>query len=130
MSLFDFFFPEQAQASHLRTIAEQGRAQSGSAADHRERFQAALQRRKNITVMSSQEERIAKLEKELGQAALAIEALTELLEQSGVLTREALATRLFEIDAGDGVVDGRVTPPDSQEKPFTPSRSWPGTPPE
>ena len=123
MRFFDFFFPEQAQASHLRRLAEQGQPQA--TAVHRQRFQEAQQRRQESSRTRSLEQRIAQLEQDLGQAGLAIEALLQLLEQSGVVTREALAARTQEIDARDGVVDGRMTPP--QPEPFTPTRQWPGT---
>jgi chromosome condensin MukBEF ATPase and DNA-binding subunit MukB len=123
MSFFDFFFPEQAQASHLRRLAEQGQFQT--TAVHRQRLQEAQQRRQELSRTQSLEQRIAQLEQDLGQAGLAIEALLELLEQSGVVTREALAARIQEIDSRDGVVDGRMTPP--QPEPFTPARQWPGT---
>ncbi|HWB07221.1 MAG TPA: hypothetical protein VG796_29625 [Verrucomicrobiales bacterium] len=123
MSLFDFFFPEQAQASHLRKLAEQGQAQSMSI--HRERLAQVQAARAEDARTRGLEQRVEQLERDLGQAGLAIEALLELLEQSGALTREAFAGRIQEIDSRDGVDDGRMTPRDTQ--PFSPKRSWPGT---
>ena len=125
MSFFDFFFPEQAQASHLRSLAEQGRSQA--TASHRQRFHEAQQRRQATSQTRTLEQRIAQLEQDLGQAGLAIEALLELLEQSGAVTREALAARTREIDARDGIADGRMTSP--QPETFTPKRQWPSTTP-
>jgi hypothetical protein len=122
MSFFDFFFPEQAQASHLRRLADQGEAKSSSI--HKQRVQALQLQRQESARTKSLEQRIMQLEQDLGQAGLAIEALLELLEQSGVLTREALAARTQEIDARDGVEDGRLTSP--RAEPFTPNRRWPG----
>ena len=122
MSFFDFFFPEQAQASHLRAIAEQG--QSQVTAFHRQRYQQAQLQREELSRTRTQEQRIAQLEQDLSHAGLAIEALLELLEQSGVVTREALAVRTEEIDLRDGVVDGRITPPKPET--FAPKRHWPG----
>ena len=123
MSFFDFFFPEQAQASHLRSLAEQGQSQSTSL--HRQRLQLVQQQRQESSRTLGLEQRIAELERDLGQAGLAIEALLELLEQSGVVTRDALAIRTQEIDARDGVRDGSMTP--LPAGPFTPGRQWPGT---
>jgi hypothetical protein len=122
MNFFDFFFPKEAAASHLRTLAEQGRRQSESV--HRERVQTVQQARRESVRTQSQEQRIAQVEADLGQAGLAIEALIQLLEKSGTLTREALAACASEIDGKDGKVDGRMTPPPAEE--FVPSRPWPG----
>ncbi len=121
MSFFDFFFPEQAQASHLRTLAEQG--QSQATALHRQRYQETHQRRLEASLTKSLEQRIEQLEQDLGQAGLAIEALLELLEQSKFVSREELASRIREVDARDGVVDGFTAPPPPE--PFIPSRQWP-----
>jgi hypothetical protein len=123
MSLFDFFFPEQAQASHLRTLAEQGQAQS--LARHRQRLTEVQSGRAEVARTRNLEQRIEQLERDIGQAGLAIEALLELLEQSGAVSREALAARLQEIDGRDGAADGRLTPPNPD--PFTPKRQWPGS---
>jgi len=123
MSLFDFFFPEQAQASHLRSLAEQGEAQS--LARHRERLAAVQSGRAEAARTRSLEQRIEQLERDLGQAGLAIEALLELLEQTGAVSREALAARIQQIDGRDGVADGRLTPPNPD--PFKPKRQWPGS---
>jgi hypothetical protein len=123
MSFFDFFFPEQAQASHLRRLAEQGHAHS--TALHRQRLQAVQQQRQEESRTRSLEQKVAQLEQDLGHAALTIEALLELLEQSGAVTREALAARIREVDARDGVADGRLTPP--APEPFAATRPWPGS---
>jgi hypothetical protein len=75
----------------------------------------------------SQEQRIEQLERELSQAGLTIEALVQLLENAKVITREELGNTIHEIDASDGVIDGKITPPEQQL--FQPKRTWPdGTP--
>lgn len=122
MSFFDFFFPEQAQASHLRSLAEQGQHQANTL--HRQHMQDAQQRRRETAITHSQEQRIAQLEKEIGEAGLMIGALLELLEQSGTVTREALAARTKEIDGRDGTVDGKISQPEPAA--FMPNRQWPG----
>jgi hypothetical protein len=85
MSFFDFIFPEQAQASHLRRLANQGQEQSTY--QHRERLAVVHSQRLESSRTNSLEQRIERLEKELGEAGLVVEALLELLEQSGTITR-------------------------------------------
>jgi len=122
MSMFDFFFPEQAQAMHLRTIAESGR--SNSLYVRSKQIAENNLQRQALRLRSKTDERVAELEKELGQSALVIEALITLLEEKGVVARDELKVRVADIDSADGVVDGRITP--SEKKPFTPAREWPG----
>ena len=66
--------------------------------------------------------KVEKLEDELGQSTLVIEALIELLEESGTTNNSAIATLVHELDALDGVVDERVTPEASKR--FKPNRKW------
>ncbi len=121
MSFFDFIFPEHAQASLLRQLANQGQVQTMY--QHRERLAAVQQHRMESSATRSLEQRIEKLERELGEAGLVVEALLELLEQANVVSRSELAGRTAEIDSHDGVIDDRITPPDV--KPFVAKRSWP-----
>jgi hypothetical protein len=123
MSLFDFFFPEQAQASHLRTLAESSQSQATDR--RRQRFADLQAGRLELARSRNLEERVVQLERELNQAGLAMAALLELLEQSAVASREALAARIQAIDLRDGVADGQITPP--PQTPFKPNREWPGT---
>lgn len=122
MDFVDFFFPQQAQAGHLHDLAEATRRQT--VALHRERFQRERQRREEDSQVAGMEQRIAQLERDMGQAGLVIEALLELLEESKTMNRQAVAERTTEIDARDGTVDGRHTPP--KKEPFSPKRKWPG----
>lgn len=123
--MFDFFFPEQAQAMHLRTIAESGHTSALKARS--EQIAESNRQRQALRLRSKTDERVEELEKELGQSALVIEALITLLEERGVVARAELRARVAEIDSADGVVDGRITPPEKQ--PFTPAREWPGADP-
>ena len=122
MDFLDFFFPEQAQASHLHQLA--ATSQQQALALHRERFKQQKQRREEDSRVADMEQRIVQLERDVGQAGLVIEALLELLEESKTLDRQLVAERTAEIDARDGTVDGRHTPP--QKEPFSPKRKWPG----
>ena len=88
---------------------------------HRQRIEAIQQRRDEPARNRNLEQRILQLERELGQAGLAIEAL---LEDSGVANRDAFGARIREIDGRDGVVDGRMSAPEPE--PFKPNRDWPG----
>lgn len=119
MSFFDFIFPDQAQAMHLRTLAEQSEAATHSA--HQKRLREARERRIKKARARNADQRIEELESELAEAGLVVEALIEILEESGTTTREAIGQRVRDIDARDGTVDGRIG-----EKPFEPKRDWPG----
>lgn len=122
MSLFDFFFPDQAQAVHLRTIAENTQREvfRRRASEITEQM-----RMKQATRLKTKlDDRLGELENQLAQSALVIEALITQLEDKKLISRDELKARVAEIDAADGVLDGRITP--SEEKPFTPKRDWPG----
>ncbi|WP_395753173.1 hypothetical protein [Prosthecobacter sp.] len=122
MDFLDFFFPEQAQASHLRELA--ALSQQQARALHRERFQQQRLRREDDSRAAEVQQRIEQLERDVGQAGLVIEALLELLEESQTLNRQLVAERTAAIDARDGTVDGRHTPP--KKEPWSPKRKWPG----
>lgn len=113
MSLFDFFFPEQAQAAHLRSLAQSVRTQQMMARS-REIASFHEERRRNFQ-KGRAEDRVAKLEEELAQSALVIESLISLLEEKNVFSRQDLQMRVAQIDAADGVVDGRITRTEAAE---------------
>jgi len=92
MSLFDFFFPEQAQASHLRSMAD---AQRSSA-------------RRATRKATENDARIADLEQDVGYLALVLGALVQKVDEKGVLTRDELRATLSELDGIDGVKDGKL----------------------
>ena len=120
MSFFDFFFPQEAQASHLRRIADQQERQSQQ--EGMQHFRDERERRWETSRSQALEQRVEELERDLGQAGLVIEALLQALESSGTLKREDIAARAIAIDSADGVTDGRVTPGAAQ--PFLPRRTW------
>ncbi len=100
MNLFDYLFPDVAQASHLRRIADEAetaniRSRIHQAGNHRQ------QRYNN--------RRIEELEVDVAQLTLVVEALIGKLVEGGNTTREELAARIAEIDLRDGVADGRFT---------------------
>jgi hypothetical protein len=102
MSLFDFFFPDVAQASHLRRLAD---ASSLAAT------QSRLSRVRSDQQRLSAEARMRDLESEVARLTLVLEALIEKMLEDGSAVREDLAARIAEIDLRDGVADGKITPP-------------------
>lgn len=95
MSFFDFFFPEQAQASHLRSIANRSRLQS-------------RRTRSNTSNSSSLNKRIGDLEADLGFVSLLLGSLMAQLDESGHISREGLRDLIKEVDGADGKEDGRL----------------------
>ena len=95
MSFFDFFFPEQAQASHLRKLTEQSQGRRRGA------------QRDNIAV-SQLEKRISDLEHDLGFAALVLASVMAKLDEKGALSRDDVKAAMKDIDGLDGVADGRL----------------------
>lgn len=68
MSLFDFFFPEQAQASHLRRLANQSIGQR-KASQH------------NNAAVTQLEKRVSDLEDDLGFASLVLASAIAKLDE-------------------------------------------------
>ena len=124
MSLLDFLFPEQAQASHLRGLLRHkqleavrerhdGRAVSG------EKFDESNRR------ISELESQLDLIKEQLAESEIVSRALVELILQSSDYTSDDLRNLIEDIDARDGVVDGRVTPDIERPKPkFVAKRSW------
>ena len=93
MSLFDFFFPEQAQAVHLRTIAERGSSSS---------------RRRKSSDSRKLKKRVEDLEDDVGYIALVLGALLHKLDEKGHVTRDEAREVIAELDGLDGVQDGKL----------------------
>lgn len=100
MSLFDFFFPEEAQAAHLRRLADATTASNMRARVNAVRVDASRE---------SNQKRIEELEDEVSQLTIVVEALLEKLNEKGSFTREELAAKIAEIDLRDGLADGKIT---------------------
>jgi len=116
MSLFDFFFPEQAQAAHLRRLAD------GTATN---RIQARAARARQARSKNTSEQRIKELEDEVAELTIVVEALVEILDDTNSPRRVDLARKVAEIDARDGVRDGSVTKDVDQSAP-KPKLRFPG----
>ncbi len=109
MSLFDFFFPEEAQASHLRRLAD-------TTARNNTRARIAQTRSDHAT--RSSEKRIRELEEEVSQLTIILEALLEKLSEDGSLSRADLAKKVAEINTRDENADEDIT---KNQEPKNPS---------
>jgi len=101
MSLFDFFFPEQAQATHLRSIANSARYQ-------RRRSARASAGGPPPPQVAALEQRVAALEADLGFTSLVLAAVMARLDARGHVTNAEVKSLIAELDALDGVNDGRL----------------------
>ena len=93
MDLFDFFFPEQAQASHLRKIARQRAVPSSSYASH-----------------AGQSGEISALQADVKFLTLVLTTIFKRLAETKTMSLDDVQDLLDEIDALDGVPDGGLEP--------------------
>ena len=116
MSAFDFFFPEQAQASHLRSLVAQKQT---------EYYHQQRDRNDTHEELRYAQKSIKKLARELAETQLVVKAMAELIEAAGVCEPTELLAKINEIDLRDGVEDGQVTPNNERPKPkFETKRNW------
>ncbi len=97
MSLYDFFFPEQASASHLRRMANQ---------QDRQVRMNRIQEQSQYNI----EERVTELESDLGMVTLVLASLLEAANNNGAVSREDIKKIIDELDVLDGFKDGRLPP--------------------
>ncbi len=93
MDFFDFFFPEQAQAAHLRKIAHQRRALSSTP---------------QPTLPSSQE--TTDLRADVKFLTLVVTAILKRLAETETMSLDDVRDLLDEIDGLDGLGDGGLDP--------------------
>ena len=116
MSVYDFFFPEQAQASHLRSLVEQKRYEYDQDQRDKSDIKGELRYAQN---------RIEKMGNEMAETQLLVKAMMELMEEVEAFDSSRLIEKIKEIDLRDGVKDGRITPHGSRPKPkFKAKRNW------
>ena len=101
MKLFDFFFPQEAQAAHLRRMADH-QAMDLRRQAHDERARA----RRHAEI----DARLESLEQEVGFLTLMLEAIIRKTDEKGLITRAELKALMERVDAEDGRVDGRIGP--------------------
>jgi len=92
VDLFDFFFPEQAQATHLRAIARKGSLTS------------------QRIVRSDESSEIEALQEDVNFLTLVIAALLRRFAETETASLADVQDLLDEIDALDGVADGGLDP--------------------
>ncbi|MEL7499996.1 MAG: hypothetical protein AAFN77_20500 [Planctomycetota bacterium] len=95
MSLFDFFFPQQATASHLRDLKNQQARQARI-----DRFRENAQ--ENL------EQRVEQLERDMGELALVLASLIEVANENDSISREELKQQVDDLDIADGFRDGQL----------------------
>lgn len=102
MSFFDFLFPEQAQAMHLRRLADQqSRSHAHSSVNDAEADEHSYR-------IYELEERVLHLEKDLGFVALVLGGILTTIEQKGVATRSDIWDSIRQVDGLDDFQDGQL----------------------
>jgi len=92
MSLYNFFFPQQATADHLQQLARAQRQKS----------------RQESRQSKFQDERIDEMEMDLGYVSLILGALLQKVDEKGVLSRAEVRETMAALDEIDGVKDGKL----------------------
>ena len=104
MSFFTYRFDNGCrQRADIEQLREQARAKARGS-------------RRRARKLEDQGERIEALEDQVGELALICRALLSTLRESGAIDPAQYAEVLARIDAEDGVVDGKVTPPAARPK--------------
>jgi len=121
MSLYDFFFPQQAAAEHLGRLV-----QHNSFSNTMDRVNQA----RTSSKLKNTEKRVTELENEVAQLTIVLEALLEVLGNDPNISKDAIARKIAEIDARDGVLDGKITkkeePKEDDDGPSRPELLFPG----
>lgn len=93
MDFFDFFFPEQAQATHLRNIARSSNLST-----------------RTSSRVSGQLSDLTELREDMKFLTLVVAAIIKRLSETETMNLSDLQDLLDEIDQLDGVVDGNLEP--------------------
>lgn len=70
-----------------------------------------VSRRHKLRQVEDMEQRIEQLEDQVGELALLCRTLLTVMREDGSIAPERFQEVMIRIDAEDGVVDGKVTPP-------------------
>ena len=100
MGLYEFFFPQQATAQHLRSIVQH---------NHFSNAVNRVNQARAIRKGQVSKERMEELEDEVAELTIVLEALMEVLGENKTITIEKVAQKIADIDAMDGVIDGKIT---------------------
>ena len=99
MSLYQFFFPEQAQFEELRELSEKGRY-----SDLRpplDPLATSVDQNQNLVEWENND---------IGILALVCESLIRMGERKGHFTRQEVLAVMNEVDIEDGTKDGKFKP--------------------
>ena len=100
MGLFDFFFPDAAQAKHV-----------GRLADAQE--QASRLRENQAITLNAQNrqlrQQVARLEHDMGALALVVASILKRLDEKGHVTRDEVKETIQKLDLLDKVRDGKIS---------------------
>ena len=102
MSLFDFLFPQQASASHLRGIRHQ--LDANAKADSIRRRKDAQRTSEEISAATDE------LSDEVGEVALLLVGAIRAMIRKGLVTRAEVFAEMFEADDTDGDRDAKLKP--------------------
>ncbi len=100
MGLFEFMFPEQAQAEHLRAMRE---------LQQDKQWQHKREQRAEMASTHALKMRIDELEKDLGFTVLVLASLLSTLDEKSVLKRKDVEKELRELDLIDGKDDNKIS---------------------
>ena len=95
MSLFDFLFPEQAEAAHLRSLSKSMRRQA-----HNQRM--ANTKKDNL------EKELKETKEDLEFSNLLLSSLIRKLVEKDILSKEELLETIQNVDLLDGIKDGKL----------------------
>jgi hypothetical protein len=100
MNLYDLFFPDTAQATHLRKIADESEPANHARGDEAE----------NLRWQNRQlGERITRLEGDVGSLALVLAAVLKNLDEKGHVTRDEVKEVIEKLDLIDSMRDGKIS---------------------
>ncbi|MFT7534857.1 MAG: hypothetical protein ACI85K_000807 [Hyphomicrobiaceae bacterium] len=74
-------------------------------------------RHRHVSETKVLENRVDELEQDLGEAVLLLRSMSDLCVQKGVISAEEMMAKAEELDALDGVMDGRMGKPVDPDKP-------------
>jgi hypothetical protein len=99
MSLFDFMFPEQAQAMHLRELCSQNKRSISS------KIFEGKRNNDDIKYLKSENNQ---LRNDMGVMALTLASLMRAIEKKGLLTNDEIKAMITEVDLMDSIKDGKL----------------------
>jgi hypothetical protein len=100
MGLFDFFFPDTAQAKHTGRLAD-AQERAGRLHDH----QAVALNAQNRQLR----QQVARLEQDVGALALVVASILKRLDEKGHVTRDEVKETIQKLDLLDKVRDGKIS---------------------